>query len=434
MQDEKRFYVYVHKLKETGEIFYIGKGSRRRLISKYGRPKSWYDVTSKNEWVAEKIITDLSNDEAINREVELIDKLKPICNTHRTDLKHKPIPCDFVKNRYKYDPLSKTGLLYLESNLQHGVKKRNAGDDAGTLNAGGYYTVSGGSVGNLMVHRVIWFLVKGEDPANFLIDHIDGDRTNNNINNLRKVTTFENSRNSKMRVDNASGIKGVFVGEDFCTSTWSDSSGIPRYKNFSCKKYGKDLAFALATYCRLLNLDSTFTGRHIGNPTLPVILKDYTEDEISKMIHCSARFSNSSGYPNVSLLKVGDHEFWTYTKANQSRRFSVKKFGKELALALCLEYKNRQAGQDPQPVLSFSIKETNQLLLDNTRSTNKSGFKGISFRVERSKTFVVAQKMINRKNYSKSFNCDVLGIIQAHALASKWYAEFTEKDVLCQSN
>jgi hypothetical protein len=41
------------------------------------------------------------------------------------------------------------------------------------------------------------------------VDHIDGDKTNNNITNLRWATHTENNRNSMKRSHNKSGIKGV---------------------------------------------------------------------------------------------------------------------------------------------------------------------------------------------------------------------------------
>lgn len=432
MQDEKRFYVYVHKLKETGEIFYVGKGSRFRLISRHGRPKAWHTIVNNNEWVAEKVLTDLSNDEAVRGEVELINKLQPICNTHYTDLKHKAIPASFVKSRFKYDPHSESGLVYATPNGQHGKKKRVPGDPAGVLNRNGYYAVSCGKSGSFLVHRIIWFLVKSEDPGNFVIDHIDGDRANNIISNLRKVTAFENSRNAKHRSDNTSGVKGVFVSNNFCIATWVDNTGTPRCKNFSCKKYGKELAFALAVYCRCLNTDNTFTHRHKGFIALPSVLNKYSTEEILAMLNCDKRASNSSGYTNISLIQVGNHGFWNYTDSKHSRRFSVKKYGDSLALSLCLEYKNRQNGEEHSAILGFSINETNSMLSDNTGATNKSGFKGLSFRTDRDKTVIVAQKMINRKNYSKTFNCDVLGLIQAHALASEWYEKFNKEDILCQ--
>lgn len=46
---------------------------------------------------------------------------------------------------------------------------------------------------NLKAHRVVWFLHHGTLPD--CIDHIDGNRSNNHIENLRAVTRQENSQN-----------------------------------------------------------------------------------------------------------------------------------------------------------------------------------------------------------------------------------------------
>jgi hypothetical protein len=43
-------------------------------------------------------------------------------------------------------------------------------------------------------HRVIWAIEKGEWPLGSL-DHIDGDKSNNRIENLREATVAENNRN-----------------------------------------------------------------------------------------------------------------------------------------------------------------------------------------------------------------------------------------------
>lgn len=58
-------------------------------------------------------------------------------------------------------------------------------------------------------HRIAWELVHGEIPEGMVIDHIDGDGTNNRIDNLRAVTASGNHRNQKMAMNNASGITGV---------------------------------------------------------------------------------------------------------------------------------------------------------------------------------------------------------------------------------
>lgn len=57
-------------------------------------------------------------------------------------------------------------------------------------------------------HRVIWAIIHGEWPRE-QIDHINGDRADNRIANLRHVTRAENQRNLAKRTDNTSGITGV---------------------------------------------------------------------------------------------------------------------------------------------------------------------------------------------------------------------------------
>lgn len=57
------------------------------------------------------------------------------------------------------------------------------------------------------LHRIIWLHYHGELPN--IIDHINGDRSDNRIDNLRNISYNENAKNSKIRKDNVSGIVGV---------------------------------------------------------------------------------------------------------------------------------------------------------------------------------------------------------------------------------
>lgn len=58
-----------------------------------------------------------------------------------------------------------------------------------------------------VVHRLIWMWVYGEEPEQ--IDHINGDRQDNRLENLRDVDHLTNCRNRKKRSNNKSGFEGV---------------------------------------------------------------------------------------------------------------------------------------------------------------------------------------------------------------------------------
>ena len=60
-----------------------------------------------------------------------------------------------------------------------------------------------------LVHRVIWEMHHGPIPEGIEIDHRNGVRADNRIENLRLATEQQNAWNAKRRSDNSSGVKGV---------------------------------------------------------------------------------------------------------------------------------------------------------------------------------------------------------------------------------
>lgn len=58
-------------------------------------------------------------------------------------------------------------------------------------------------------HRLVWFLFHGQWPSED-VDHIDGNRGNDRIENLRAASRSENMCNRGKQSDNTSGLKGVF--------------------------------------------------------------------------------------------------------------------------------------------------------------------------------------------------------------------------------
>lgn len=116
---------------------------------------------------------------------------------------------EYVKSHFRYGPES--GQLYRTKAYSKAVDTTKP---VGSLNSQGYLDVDLSrahgqrTARNTRVHRVIWFLVHGYWP-DFQLDHIDGDKTNNKIENLRPIDQRYNQANRVARTDVTSNYKGV---------------------------------------------------------------------------------------------------------------------------------------------------------------------------------------------------------------------------------
>lgn len=101
---------------------------------------------------------------------------------------------------------------------------------------------------NILAHRIVWTLNKLELWPE-MIDHIDGDGTNNRIENLRKSSPMHNSKNQRLNSNNTAGLCGV----SFCSRgqirAHIKSEGVPYYKYFKdffeacCWRKSRELQF-----------------------------------------------------------------------------------------------------------------------------------------------------------------------------------------------
>lgn len=158
------------------------------------------------------------------------------------------------KNLVYYDETSPTFLRW-KVELRSGGNKRinvSPNDPAGTISHIGYGKLRSAiryKRKGYYTHRVIWILHNGFIDNQLVIDHIDGDATNNNISNLRLVSTEVNNRN-RLRQANKTGLTGVYLrfiyGHYEYYSGWRDENGVLRCKYFSCEKYGEEQAKLLA--------------------------------------------------------------------------------------------------------------------------------------------------------------------------------------------
>jgi hypothetical protein len=87
-------------------------------------------------------------------------------------------------------------------------KKMHPGKSAGWMMGSGHTSVSLGGR-KMQAHRLAWLFVHGQDPGGKAIDHINGNRSDNRIANLRLATPLENNRNQGKRSGTSSAYKGV---------------------------------------------------------------------------------------------------------------------------------------------------------------------------------------------------------------------------------
>lgn len=104
-----------------------------------------------------------------------------------------------LKSVLTYNPSS--GYFVWTQNASPGLVGKIAGN---LLNGYRVIEIHGGSYA---AHRLAWLYVYSEWPG--AIDHINGDRDDNRIANLRKATASQNAANMNKPERNTSGLKGV---------------------------------------------------------------------------------------------------------------------------------------------------------------------------------------------------------------------------------
>lgn len=150
-----------------------------------------------------------------------------------------------------YDP--ETGVLTWRerSDVRPEWNTRFVGKEAGSVITNGYRMIRiNGSPS--YAHRAI-AIMQGWDIDGLQIDHIDGNRSNNKLCNLRVVTNKVNGKNQKLRSTNTSGVNGVYYDKN--RGNW--------YVRFGNNGYGGRFATKEEAMTRRKEIDAIENYHHL---------------------------------------------------------------------------------------------------------------------------------------------------------------------------
>lgn len=149
-------------------------------------------------------------------------------------MKHNTIPPNICKHLF-YD----SGDLY----WRVAKKRRSLRSKVGCLSGAGYLEFIFNGI-RLLNHRVIYYLHHGAFVG--CIDHIDGNKLNNSISNLRLCSMTENNWNRKRDKRNKSGYRNVYYHRH--TGRYEvhiTANGVKHYLGlFDCPKAASEVAEA----------------------------------------------------------------------------------------------------------------------------------------------------------------------------------------------
>ena len=173
-----------------------------------------------------------------------------------------------------FDYNLETGILTYKVRRSNKV---NIGDIAGWKYGKGYLAVTLSNK-HYRVHRIVWIMSYGDIPDGYQIDHINHNKLDNRLENLRLATNSENQCNKPIIKTNKSGVKGLsdVINAWACeVEVRRNNTRFRKKKSFpfteSTKETQKEVAIAWLEHTRA-ELHGEFTNHGtINTPPTPSI-------------------------------------------------------------------------------------------------------------------------------------------------------------------
>ena len=127
---------------------------------------------------------------------------------------------DYIKSHFSYNPINGE------------ISRDDRANSCGSLDKDGYLIIKI-KTHQFKAHRIAWFLYYGTFPE-MEIDHINRNRLDNRIENLREVDRNGNNNNSSKKKNRKTGVIGVYLDEK--TSGLKKRFAL-RFKGKTCRFY-----------------------------------------------------------------------------------------------------------------------------------------------------------------------------------------------------
>lgn len=147
-----------------------------------------------------------------------------------------------LKSMLMYEPETGVFTWIVKPN-----RRVQVGQIASNQRRDGYVRIGVGGT-RYLAHRLAWLYVYGEWPAG-VIDHVNGDPSDNRIANLRDCSMTENQMNRGIGANNTSGRKGVIW--DKSKQKWLAKAQLRRQTHYL--GHFDDLDSAHAAYQRFVS-------------------------------------------------------------------------------------------------------------------------------------------------------------------------------------
>lgn len=227
--------VYVHFCHNTP--IYVGSGTLKRPYDKSGRSDEHLKYFNDQNFKVIILVNNLSYKASLELEQNILDEFlrkgHTLLNKNlkiNSDLKDYSIVNDFVY----YDESSPTKLKWLvDRRCGKGRIRTKSHSVAGSITKSGYPEIS--INGNkFTIHRIVWYLHNGKIDNEFVIDHIDRNKSNNSISNLRCVPRSINSKNKIHRGSNCGyqNISECIRNRDSCFLVSWQETKVSKKKSF----------------------------------------------------------------------------------------------------------------------------------------------------------------------------------------------------------